>query len=111
MPCPANRCRRSRAPLPLSLSNTCQSQSSPSLSSQEHKDLPKLVEGLRRITVEDPNLIVKINGDGETLMAGMGVLHLEIATSLLQELGLDIVTTQPLINFTARPSAQAPGPS
>jgi elongation factor 2 len=64
------------------------------------KDLPKLVEALRRITVEDPNLIVKINEEtGETLMAGMGVLHLEIATSLLQEAGLDITTTQPIINY------------
>lgn len=64
------------------------------------KDLPKLVEGLRTITVEDPNLIVKINEEtGETLMAGMGVLHLEIATSLLQEKGLEIVTSQPLINY------------
>jgi elongation factor 2 len=64
------------------------------------KDLPKLVEALRRITVEDPNLVVKINEEtGETLMAGMGVLHLEIATSLLQEAGLDIVTTPPLINY------------
>ena len=64
------------------------------------KDLPKLVEALRRITVEDPNLIVKINEEtGETLMAGMGVLHLEIATSLLQEAGLDIATSQPLINY------------
>ena len=64
------------------------------------KDLPKLVEALRRITVEDPNLIVKINEEtGETLMAGMGVLHLEIATSLLQEAGLNITTTQPLINY------------
>ena len=32
-------------------------------------------------------------------MAGMGVLHLEIATSLLQEAGLEITTTQPLINY------------
>src|SRR4029079_14371717 len=64
------------------------------------KDLPKLVEALRRITVEDPNLIVKINEEtGETLMAGMGVMHLGIATSLLQEAGLDITTTQPLINY------------
>jgi elongation factor 2 len=64
------------------------------------KDLPKLVEALRRITVEDPNLIVKINEEtGETLMAGMGVLHLEIATSLLQEAGLNITTSQPLINY------------
>ena len=72
------------------------------------KDLPKLVEALRRITVEDPNLIIKINEEsGETLMAGMGVLHLEIATSLLQEAGLDIITTQPLINYreTIRASA------
>jgi elongation factor 2 len=72
------------------------------------KDLPKLVEGLRRITVEDPNLVVKINEEtGETLMAGMGVLHLEIATSLLQEMGLDIVTTQPLINYRETIRAKA----
>ncbi|MFL6512449.1 MAG: EF-Tu/IF-2/RF-3 family GTPase, partial [Nitrososphaera sp.] len=72
------------------------------------KDLPKLVEALRRLTVEDPNLIVKINEEtGETLMAGMGVLHLEIATSLLQEAGLDIVTTQPLINYRETIRAKA----
>ena len=72
------------------------------------KDLPKLVEALRRITVEDPNLIVKINEEtGETLMAGMGVLHLEIATSLLQEAGLNITTTQPLINYRETIRAKA----
>jgi elongation factor 2 len=72
------------------------------------KDLPKLVEALRRVTVEDPNLLVKINEEtGETLMAGMGVLHLEIATSLLQEAGLDIVTTQPLINYRETIRAKA----
>ncbi len=72
------------------------------------KDLPKLVEALRRITVEDPNLIVKINEEtGETLMAGMGVLHLEIATSLLQEAGLDITTSQPLINYRETIRAKA----
>ncbi|HXV46067.1 MAG TPA: GTP-binding protein, partial [Nitrososphaera sp.] len=72
------------------------------------KDLPKLVEGLRTITVEDPNLVVKINEEtGETLMAGMGVLHLEIATSLLQEKGLEIVTTEPLINYRETIRAKA----
>jgi elongation factor 2 len=72
------------------------------------KDLPKLVEALRRLTVEDPNLIVKINEEtGETLMAGMGVLHLEIATSLLQEAGLEITTTQPLINYRETVSSKA----
>lgn len=68
--------------------------------SKHPKDLPKLVETLRRISVEDPNLVIKINEEtGETLMAGMGVLHLEIATSLLQEAGLEITTSKPLINY------------
>ena len=32
-------------------------------------------------------------------MAGMGVLHLRNCNFLVQELGLDIKTTQPLINY------------
>lgn len=64
------------------------------------KDLPKLVEVLRKLTIEDPNLVVKINEEsGETVIAGMGVLHLEIATSLIGDAGLQIITSQPLINY------------
>jgi len=64
------------------------------------RDLPKLVEALRRMSIEDPNLVVRINEEtGETLMAGMGVLHLEIATTLLQQAGLEIITSKPLINY------------
>ncbi len=64
------------------------------------KDLPKLVEALNRITIEDPNLVVKINEEsGETIIAGMGVLHLEIATALIADAKVDIVTSQPLINY------------
>ncbi len=64
------------------------------------KDLPKLVEALNRITIEDPNLQVKINEEsGETVIAGMGVLHLEIATALIADAKVDIVTSQPLINY------------
>jgi elongation factor 2 len=37
----------------------------------------------------------------------MGVLHLEIATSLLQEKGLEIVTTEPLINYRETIRAKA----
>ena len=64
------------------------------------KDLPKLVEALRRITIEDPNLVVKINEEsGETVIAGMGVLHLEIASSLIKDAGVEVVTSEPLINY------------
>ena len=35
------------------------------------KDLPKLVEVLRQLTIEDPNLVVKIDEEsGETIIAG-----------------------------------------
>src|SRR5579872_6640742 len=64
------------------------------------KDLPKLVEALRRLTIEDPNLVVRINEEtGEQLLAGMGVLHLEIATTLLQDQKIEIVQTPPLVNY------------
>ena len=64
------------------------------------KDLPKLVEVLRRLTIEDPNLVVKINEEsGETIIAGMGVLHLDIATTLIAESKVDIITSEPLINY------------
>jgi len=64
------------------------------------KDLPKLVEAIRKITIEDPNLVVKINEEsGETIISGMGVLHLEIATSLIGDAGVQIITSKPLINY------------
>lgn len=64
------------------------------------RDLPKLVEALRRMSIEDPNLVIKINEEtGETLLSGMGVLHLEIATTMIQQGGLEVVTSKPLINY------------
>ena len=53
-------------------------------------------------------MVVKINEEsGETVIAGMGVLHLEIATALIADAKVEIVTSQPLINYreTIRGSA------
>jgi len=77
------------------------------------KDLPKLVDLLQRLSIEDPNLVVRINEEtGETLLSGMGVLHLEIATTLIS-LGppdgigpLEIIVSKPLINY--RETIRAP---
>lgn len=70
------------------------------IESKHPKDLPKLVDELRKLSIEDPNLVVRINEEsGEMLLAGMGVLHLEIATTLIQRAGLEIVTSRPLINY------------
>ncbi|MEM3185881.1 MAG: elongation factor EF-2 [Conexivisphaerales archaeon] len=70
------------------------------IESKNPRDLPKLVDALQRMHIEDPNLIVRINEEsGETLLSGMGVLHLEIATTMLQQQGLEIITSPPLINY------------
>ena len=74
------------------------------------KDLPKLVEVLRQLTIEDPNLIVKIDEEsGETIVAGMGVLHLDVATHRIQDTKLEIITSEPLINYreTVKGSCEA----
>lgn len=64
------------------------------------RDLPKLVEGLQRLSIEDPNLVIKINEEsGEMLLSGMGVLHLEIAVTMLQDQKLEILTSKPLVNY------------
>ena len=64
------------------------------------KDLPKLVEVLRKLTIEDPNLVIKIDEEsGETIMAGMGVLHLDVAVNLIRDAKVEIVTSEPLINY------------
>ena len=64
------------------------------------KDLPKLVEVLRQLTIEDPNLVVKIDEEsGETIIAGMGVLHLDVATHRIQDTKIEIITSEPLINY------------
>jgi len=64
------------------------------------KDLPKLVEVLKQLTIEDPNLVVKIDEEsGETIVAGMGVLHLDVATHRIQDTKLEVITSEPLINY------------
>lgn len=64
------------------------------------RDLPKLVETLRKLSIEDPNLVTTINEEtGEYLIAGMGTLHLEIATTLIQKTGLEITTSKPIVIY------------
>ena len=64
-------------------------------------DLPKLVDALRKLAIEDPTLKVYINEEtGEYLLSGMGTLHLEIVLwDLKQRTGLDIVTSPPVVRY------------
>ncbi len=64
-------------------------------------DLPKLVEALKELAIEDPTLQVRINPEtGEYLLSGVGFLHLEIALWLLKErTKLEFVTSPPQVRY------------
>jgi elongation factor 2 len=64
------------------------------------KDLPRLIDVMQRLTVEDPNLMATINKEtGEYLLSGMGELHLEIACKFLKDYGggLEVTTSKPIV--------------
>jgi elongation factor 2 len=66
------------------------------------KDLPRLVDAMNRLSIEDPNLLTTINREtGEYLLMGMGELHLEIAVKFLRDYGggLEIVISKPLVIY------------
>lgn len=64
------------------------------------RDLPKLVSILRKLTIEDPNLVTKINEEtGEYLISGMGQLHLEIAKTWIDKTGLETTTSNPIVMY------------
>jgi elongation factor 2 len=64
------------------------------------KDLPKLIEVLRQVGKEDPTVRVEINEEtGEHLISGMGELHLEIITYRINEKGVEIETSEPIVVY------------
>ncbi|MEM1633510.1 MAG: elongation factor EF-2 [Sulfolobales archaeon] len=73
-------------------------------------ELTKMVEALKKLIIEDPNLVLRINEEsGEYLLSGMGQVHLEVALTLLKEnFGVEVKTSTPLIIYreTVRSSSQ-----
>jgi len=49
------------------------------------QDLPKLVEGLKRLAKSDPMVVISIEESGEHIVAGAGELHMEICLKDLQD--------------------------
>lgn len=73
------------------------------------KDLPRLVDAMQRLAVEDPNLMATINKEtGEYLLSGMGELHLEIACKFLKDYGggLEVITSKPIVVYHESTSRQ-----
>jgi elongation factor 2 len=64
-------------------------------------DLPKLVEILKQVGKEDPSVKIEINEQtGESLISGMGELHLEIIENRIKtEKNLDVKTSAPIVVY------------
>jgi len=64
-------------------------------------DLPKLVEGLKRLAKSDPMVMVFTEESGEHIVAGAGELHLEICLKDLQDdfMGTSVKISEPVVSF------------
>jgi len=65
-------------------------------------DLPKLVEGLKRLSKSDPMVQTSIEESGEHIIAGAGELHLEICLKDLKEEycgGIELKTSDPVVSY------------
>ncbi|KAI6947544.1 Elongation factor, partial [Hortaea werneckii] len=64
-------------------------------------DLPKLVEGLKRLSKSDPCVLTYINESGEHVVAGAGELHLEICLKDLEEdhAGVPLRISDPVVQY------------
>jgi elongation factor 2 len=72
------------------------------------RELPRFIDALRKMSIEDPNLQLKINEEtGEYLISGMGQLHLEIVLYELQEKGFEVVTSPPIVVYRETVQASA----
>lgn len=80
-----------------------------SIEATKAADLPKLVEILKQIGKEDPSIKISINDQtGESLMAGMGELHLEIIENRIKsEKGLQVKTSAPIIVYRETVSGES----
>lgn len=72
-------------------------------------DLPKLVEGLKRLSKSDPCVLCSMNESGEHIVAATGELHLEICLSDLENdhAGVPLKVTPPVVSYRETVEAES----
>lgn len=72
-----------------------------SIEPKTREDQEKLGPALQKLLVEDPSLQLRVNHEtGQTLLAGMGELHLEIiADRLRREFGVEVYLGRPMVAY------------
>ena len=74
-------------------------------------DQDRLAEGLQRLAEEDPTFVVRVDENtGQTLISGMGELHLEILTDrLMREFGVSGRVSRPRVSYRETITQRAEG--
>jgi len=76
------------------------------------KDLPLFDKVMHKLITEDPNLHFIINKEsGEYLLSGMGELHLEITAYRMQEAGLKVKISKPIVIYRETINHDYKGPA
>lgn len=72
-------------------------------------DLPKLVEGMKRLAKSDPMVLCYTEESGEHIIAGAGELHLEICLKDLQEeyMGTEVKISDPVVTYRETVTAES----
>jgi elongation factor 2 len=71
-----------------------------SVEAKNPQDLPKLIDTLRKLTLQDPNLVMIHNQEtGEILLKGTGELHLEISLYEVRKAGLEFDVSEPTVVY------------
>ncbi len=79
---------------------------------EDVKDLPLFDKVMHKLTTEDPNLHFVMNKEsGEFLLSGMGELHLEITAYRMQEAGLKVKLSKPIVIYRETISHNYMGPA
>ena len=78
---------------------------------EDVRDLPLFDKVIRKLTLEDPNLRFTVNREsGEYLLSGMGELHLEVTAYRMQEAGLKVRMSKPIVIYRETISRNYRGP-
>jgi elongation factor 2 len=82
------------------------------VSVRNNADLPKLVEGLKRLAKSDPLVVIETDEEtGENIVAGAGELHLEICMKDLQEdfmQGAPLNISDPVVSYRETVTEHSP---
>ena len=71
-----------------------------SVEAKNPQDLPKLIDTLRKLTLQDPNLVMIHDQEtGEILLKGTGELHLEISLYEVKKAGLEFDVSEPTVVY------------